>query len=180
MLVKFLSGSCLAFFSLIYPSLASGQPFAIGANNIQNLGSVQIKDTTVGVLIAFGRDNALLAASIANDNSSPKYIPLFSSTNRGLGPLTLKVMVSKSNNEIWFYFNSVDMPEIKGVWGYYKIGSETAATNWGTKPLLDTPYPKSLSGGGSFPKFDQNDVTTLATFYYYGEESSAPKRKNGW
>lgn len=150
----------------------------------QQLGSVKINDTTVGILIKFERDSALLASSITKGNSQPKYIPLSDSTYRGFPKMTINILTSNSNDEIWIQAPAVENePGNNITLAHYRLGSDIATSLWGTLPLSDSISIKSSVGGRPTDP-EKNKSKILATFYFTGEESPLPTptkpRKGGW
>jgi hypothetical protein len=146
-------------------SAAAGQP-VIEERTIRDLGSVQIDGTSIKFLIAYGGDSAILEFSVAGSGGRERYVPLFGSTDRGVSAVTLNAVVSKSNDQLWVQ-SSWPGNEILA---YYRLGADTATTPWGPMGLLDTPFPKHLSGGPvPFPPFDPGGVRSLATFHHAGD-----------
>jgi len=156
----------LAWLALISPNLAAGQAVIEGDNSVRELGSVQVDDVAVKLLVAYGGDSAILEFSVAKSGSRERYVPLFASTYRGIPAVTLNVVVSKSRDQLWVQSSWPD----SAVLAYYRLGADTANTPFGTLGLLDTPFPQVLSGGPEgFPQIDPGAVWTLATFYYPGD-----------
>jgi hypothetical protein len=156
----------LTLLALTYVNAARGQPAGGGDRSVFDLGSVQIDDLSVKFLIAYGSDSALLEFSVARGGGRERYVPMFGSTYRGIPEISLKVVVSKSKDQLWVQSSWPD----SDILAYYRLGADTATTPFGMKGLLDTPFPEFLSGGPvGFPHFDPSDVQTLATFYYPGD-----------
>jgi hypothetical protein len=157
----------LAWLAVIYPNLAVGQAVIEGDRAVLHLGSAQIDDVSVNLLIAYSGDSALLEFSVAKSGGRARYVPMFGSTYRGIPAVTLKVIVSKLKDQMWVQSSWPD----SAVLAYYRLGADTATTPFGTMSLLDTPFPKVLSGGpAGFPQFDPSAVWTLASFYYPGDK----------
>jgi hypothetical protein len=165
--MKFLSiflGS--AWLAGISPNLAAGQAVIEGDRTVRDLGSVQVDDVSVKLLIAYSGDSALLEFSVAKSGGRERYVPMFGSTYRGIPAVTLNVIVSKFKDQLWVQSSWPD----NAVLAYYRLGANTATTPFGTMGLLDTPFPEVLSGGPEgFPQFDSNGGSTLASFYYPGD-----------
>lgn len=165
--MKFLSVFLsLAWLALTFSNPARGQAVIGGDRTVLDLGSVQVDDVSVKFLIAYSDDSALLVFSVAKSGGREKYVPMFGSTYRGIPEITLNVIVSKFRDQLWVQSSWPDSE----ILAYYRLGADTATTTFGTRELLDTPFPKFLSGGPvGFPQFDPNGVRTLATFYYPGD-----------
>jgi len=157
----------LAWLAGLSPGLAAGQAVIEGDRSVRDLGSVQVDDASVRLLIAYSGDSALLELAVAKSGGPERYIPMFGSTYRGIPSVTLNVIVSKSKDQLWVQSSWPDST----VLAYYRLGADTATTPFGTMGLLDTPFPKLLSGGPQgFPQFDPSGVWTLASFYHPGDE----------
>src|SRR5262245_1441886 len=65
------------------------------------LGAVQVDEYAVKLLVACSGDGALLELGVTQDDGPEKYVPMFASTYRGIPPVDLDVLVSKSEDEIW-------------------------------------------------------------------------------
>jgi hypothetical protein len=156
----------LAWLAGISPNLAAGQAVIEGDNTVRDLGSVQVDDVAVKLLIAYSGDSAILEFSVAKSGGRERYVPMFGSTYRGIPAVTLNVVVSKSGDQLWVQSSWPD----SAVLAYYRLGADTATTPFGTMGLLDAPFPKVLSGGPEgFPQIDPSAVWTLASFYYPGD-----------
>ena len=157
----------LAWLAGIYPNLAVGQTVMEDDRTVLHLRSAQIDDVSIKFLIAYSGDSAILEFSVAKSGGRERYVPLFGSTYRGIPAVTLKVIVSKLKDEMWVQSSWPD----SAVLAYYRLGADTATTPFGTMGLLDTPFPKFLSGGPEgFPQFDPSNVWTLVSFYYPGDK----------
>jgi len=156
----------LAWLAGLSLNLAAAQIVTEGDRAVRDLGSVQVGDASVKLLIAYSGDSALLEFSVAKDAGRERYVPMFGSTYRGIPEVTLKVIVSKSGDQLWVQSSWPD----NAVLAYYRLGADTATTPFGTMGLLETPFPNVLSGGPQgFPQFDPGGVWTLASFYYPGD-----------
>ncbi len=158
--------------SIVSLALVLGQP-ARGQTVMENdeatvsLGSVQIDDYAIGLLVAYAGDAAVLTASVTNGDAPAKFLPLFASTYRGMPAVTLDVLVSQSKDAIWVQ-SSWPGSEVLA---YYRLGSTTAITPFGEMALLDTPMPQVLSGGPvPFPAIDPISVVKKASFYIQADE----------
>lgn len=160
-------------FIAMFPKLSWAQNLFHFKDTRQELGSVLVNDTTFGLFIDFKADSAFMGAFVSKEGSRQRYIPLILSVYRGLPKLTMKIMVSKSGDEIWVYDPDPELEEADRIFAYYRLGSDTATSKWGTRPLLDTPDVQS-SSRGKFPEFDIAKMKTVATFYFSGEESPLP------
>lgn len=130
------------------------------------LGSVQIGDRTVSVIIAYQADSALLEAVVPGNDGTPKYIPIIGSTYRGVPSFRLDVLSPDSSDEI-----QIRMSEPRSeVLAHYRFGTEAALTQFGRVKLLETPYPDHLSGGPlPFPKEGSDAFRPRASFYHYDD-----------
>ena len=156
----------LAWLAVIFPNLTAGQAVIASDRTVLDLGSVQVDDVSVKFLIAYSGDSALLAFSVAKNGGRERYVPMFGSTYRGIPEIVLDVIVSKLKDQLWVQSSWPD----SRILAYYRFGADTATTPFGTKGLLDTPFPEFLSGGAvGFPQFDPGGVRTLATFHYPGD-----------
>jgi hypothetical protein len=156
----------LVWLAAILANPARSQTVIGGDRTVRDLGSVQIDSVSIKFLIAYRGDSALLAFSVAKNGDRERYVPMFGSTNRGIPEVTLSVIVSKSKDQLWVQSS---WPDNK-ILAHYRLGADTATTPFGTRGLLDTPFPEFLSGGPvPFPQFDPGGVQTLATFYYPGD-----------
>ena len=150
----------LAWLAGIAPSLAEGQA-VIEDKIVTDLGSAQVDDQSLKLLIAYNSDSAILELSIAKSGGPQRYIPMFGSTYRGIPAVTLNIIISQSKDQLWVQSSWPDQPTL----AYYRLGADTAITPFGTQGLLDTPFPPFLTGEPlGFPKFDPSGVSTLATF----------------
>jgi hypothetical protein len=156
----------LSWLAIAFPNPAGGQAVTEGDKMILDLGSVQVDDASIRFLIAYSRDSALLAFSVAKSGGRERYVPLFGSTYRGVPKVTLNAIVSKSKDQLWIQSSWPD----NEILAYYRLGGDTATTPFGTMSLLDTPFPEFLSGGPvGFPPFDPGGVQTLASFHHPGD-----------
>lgn len=156
----------LAWLAVISPDLAVSQAVIDGERTVRDLGSVQVDDLPVKLLIAYSGDSALLVFSVAMGGGPERYVPMFGSTYRGIPAVTLNVIVSKSRDQLWIQSSWPD----SAILAHYRLGADTAITPFGAMGLLDTPFPEVLSGAPEgFPPFDPNAVWTLASFYYPGD-----------
>jgi hypothetical protein len=128
------------------------------------LGSVWIGDHKVSMMIAYQADSALLAAAVPGSEGNPRYIPLMGLTYRGVPSFQLDVLSPNSSDEMWIRISGSQSE----VLAHYRFGDETALTQFGRVKLLETLFPKHLSGGPvPFPK-EGSDVSLLrASFYHY-------------
>lgn len=127
------------------------------------LGTLQIADTEVGLLIAYRPDAAILQLSIRGEGSSAQYLPLIVSTYRGIPPVDVDLYASDDDQEIWALSS---LPGAK-VLAHYRLGATTGLTAFGKTTLSDTAFPDFLSGGPlPFPVFDPQKVSKRATFYH--------------
>lgn len=130
------------------------------------LGSVWVGDHKVSVVIAYQADSALLAAVVPGNDSNPRYIPLIGSTYRGVPSFRLDVLSPNSGNEMWI---RMSRPRSE-VLAHYRFGAETALTQFGRVKLLETLFPKHLSGGPvPFPKEGADAALLRASFYHYDD-----------
>ena len=130
------------------------------------LGSVWIGDHEVSVMIAYQADSALLAAAVPGSEGSPRFIPLMGLTYRGVPSIQLDVLSPNSSDEMWIRMSGSQSE----VLAHYRFGDETALTQFGCVKLLETLFPKHLSGGPvRFPK-EGSEVSLLrASFYHYDD-----------
>ena len=132
----------------------------------ETLGSVQVGDHTVSVKIAYQADSALLVAVVPGSEGNPRYIPLIGSTYRGVSSFQIDVLSPDSSNEIWI---RMSWPR-REVLAHYRLGSETALTQFGQVKLLETPFPQHLSGGPvAFPKEGLDAPRVRASFFHYDD-----------
>lgn len=130
------------------------------------LGSVWVGDRAVSVMIAYQADSALLAAAVPGSDGSPRYIPLIGSTYRGVPSFQLDVLSSDSNDEMWIRMSG---PRSE-VLAQYRFGAETALTQFGRVQLLETLFPRHLSGGPvPFPQEGADASRLRASFYHYDD-----------
>jgi hypothetical protein len=157
---------------LVCVILALGQP--AGSEAVTNdesdmivLGAVQVDDTSLGLLISYSDDAALLELAISAGDDPAKYVPLFASTYRGIPSVTLDVFVSKTKDAIWVTSSWPDSPVLV----YHRLGTDTAITPFGEMAVLDSPMPQVLSGGPMpFPDAGPAVATKVASFYYQAGE----------
>ncbi len=132
----------------------------------KTLGSVQVGVHTVSVKIAYEADSALLIVSVPEGNGSRRYIPLIASTYRGIFPFQLDVLSPDTGDEFWI---RMSRPQNE-ILAHYRFGSETALTPFGHAKLLETPFPKYLSGGSlAFPKEGLETARLRASFFHYSD-----------
>jgi hypothetical protein len=156
----------LSWLAITFPDRAGGQAVIEDDRMILDLGSVHVGDASFKFLIAYSKDSALLAFSVAGSGGRERYVPLFASTYRGVPEVTLNAIVSKSKDQLWIQSSWPD----NEILAYYRLGADAAITPFGTMGLLDTPFPQFLSGGPvGFPPFDPAGVQTLASFHYPGD-----------
>ena len=131
------------------------------------LASVQVGDSTVSVIIAYQGDSALLTAAIPGSGGKSRYIPLMGSTYRGLPSFQLDVLSSTANDEIWL---RLSQPRSE-VLAHYRLGGDTALTQFGRIQLLATPFPEYLSGGPlPFPREGLNVARLRASIFHYDDD----------
>jgi len=106
------------------------------------LGSVQVGEYTVSVMIAYQADSALPMISVPASDGNRQYIPLIGSAYRGIFPFQLDVLSPDVSNEIWIRMSKPRNEML----AHYRFGSETALTPFGRAKLLETPFPQYLSG----------------------------------
>lgn len=141
---------------------STGQTVMNKDNSIQVLGSVQVDQTTVKILIAYSADAAILELALPGA-AGETYAPLFASTYRGIPSVNLDVYVSGAGDQIWVQSSWPDAP----VLAYHLLGSDSAITSFGETALLETAFPETLSGGAvAFPVPDPQSVRKLASFYH--------------
>ncbi len=159
--MKFLRLAAILCVAMAIGQTSTGQT-AMDTENIQQvLGAVQLDQVSVKILIAFSADAAILELALPQAGGDG-YIPLFTSTYRGMPPVNLDVYVSQAKDEIWVQSNWPDAP----VLAYHHLGSPTAITPFGEMALMATAFPPSLSGGPvAFPAMNPKTVQKVASFY---------------
>lgn len=124
------------------------------------LGSVQVGSHTVGFVIAYAGDAAILDLFVRDAHGLTRYAPLFASTYRGVPSVDLDIYVSASKEELWVR-SSWSGSEVLA---YHRLGTDTAMTGFGENVLIDTPMVDELSGGPRpYPTIDGERI---ATFYH--------------
>lgn len=153
---RLFAGMCIAA-SITQSS--TGQTVMDNDNSIQVLGSVQVGQAAVTLLIAYSADAAILEMSLPQGGTA-KYVPLFASTYRGIPAVSLDVYVSAAKDQIWVQSSWPDAP----VLAYHHLGSASAITSFGDLALMDSAFPESL-GGGPLP-FPAMAAQKVASFYH--------------
>ena len=128
------------------------------------LGSVWVGEHKVSVMIAYQSDSALLATAVPGSEGKPRYIPLMGLTYHGVPSFQLDVLSPNSSDEMWILMSGAQSE----VLAHYRFGDETALTQFGRVKLLETLFPKQLSGGPiPFPKEGSDASLLRASFYHY-------------
>lgn len=126
------------------------------------IGTVQIDKTTIGLLIAYRPDSAILQLSIREGEGLIRYLPLLVSTHRGLPVIDIDLYASEDDQVVWVLSSLPDQP----VLAHYRLGADTGQTSFGKASLSETAFPEFLSGGPlPYPVFDPQKLSIRTTFY---------------
>lgn len=150
----------------VWPHPRVGAQVAVAEQKIDTLGSIWIGDHKIVVMIAYQADSALLAAAVPGKHDTLQYIPLMGLTYRGVPSFQLDILSPNSAAEVWIRMSGSQ----SDVLAHYRFGEKTALTRFGRVKLLDTLFPKHLSGGPlQFPKAEPNVLLLRASFYHYDD-----------
>ncbi len=128
-----------------------------------SLGEVRVGNELVGLYIAYGFDSAILGFAVSIGAEPVRYFPIYASTDRGVPSVTLEVLASKSEGEMWVRSSWKD----NEILAYHRVGTETAITGWGEVKFIEEPMPDQLSGGPlPFPEPTKGTVVSKATFHH--------------
>lgn len=162
-------GSALALLALLALCASSacrrdrrdGGGEAGGGAETVTLGEVRVGRETARFYVAYAEDAAILGFSVSAGSEPARYFPMFASTNRGIPPVVLEVLASRSETEMWVRSSWPD----NAVLAYRRVGAETALTQWGETRFFTTPMPDRLGGGAvPFPEPLAGEVVRKATF----------------
>lgn len=127
------------------------------------LGTVEIDGRSVQFYVDFGADTAVLGFAVEDAEGRWRYFPMYGSTYRGLPAVTLEVLASEDDGELW----------VRSSWpgyeflAYHHLGTDQAMTRYGAVSSLSTPSPEQLGGGaGDFPAMESSKAAKVATFEY--------------
>lgn len=140
---------------------SSNSQTSSGTIQLLTLKTFDVADRSFDLYLDEHQDSATLGISTIGKDGQPKHMPLYISTYRGIPEVTLKVIAGDGAG-MWIT-SDWDGHEVLG---FHRVGEETAITQYGEQPFIDSPTPSMLVGGeGAPPAIPNSGAEEVVSFH---------------